>query len=632
MENTIGGIQDAGVQACPKHFIGNEQEKQRQPSYRPGYPDSLEYDTEVYQEAVSANIDDRTIHELYLWPFANSIHAGAAAVMCSYNRLNGSYACQNSKALNGLLKTELGFQGYVQSDWGATHSGVASIEAGLDMNLPGGFGLFGDILTGSFFGPNVTEAVKNGTLGIERLDDMILRIMSPYYALGQDEDYPKRDESGIWLNTFSPPNTWRHNFSFSDNAFLDVRGDHARMIRDHGAESTILLKNRGNKVLPLKAPKNIAVFGNDAGDPSEGPYNFHNYEYGTLAAAGGSGTGRFTYLVTPLNAIKERAAQDGAFVQGFLNNSLLAFDIDEHWNMWHPRTPDVCLVFVKEWHEELVERPSLGLDWHGERVITNVADRCNNTVVVTHTGGVNIIPWADHPNVTAILAAHYPGQETGHAITDILYGDVNPSAKLPYTIAYNVSDYKATGTTSVNTTGPDDWQSYFDEKLEIDYRHFDAQNTSVRYEFGFGLSYTTFELSGLRGELVAESEVVTAAPEERPTAPGGNPALWEPLYNFTVCVTNTGERDGDAVAQLYVAFPESAPAGTPPKQLRGFDKVAVPAGESRNAKFELLRRDLSYWDVGAQEWLVPEGEFTVHVGLSSRDLRERLDIQLIPSQ
>ncbi|KAM0424909.1 hypothetical protein ACHAPT_009965 [Fusarium lateritium] len=620
MEETVHGIQDVGIQACPKHFIGNEQEIQRQPSHPPGYPKSLEYDTQVYQESVSANIDDRTMHELYLWPFSNSVRAGAATVMCSYNRLNGSYACQNSKTLNGLLKTELGFQGYVQSDWGATHSGLASIEAGLDMNQPGGFGMFGDIWTGSFFGANVTEAVKNGTLAMERLDDMVLRIMTPYYALGQDKNYPKPDESGVKLNDFSPPSTWRHNFTFSDTPFLDVRRKHAKMIRDHGAESIILLKNKGN-ALPLKAPKNIAVFGNDASDPSEGPDNFRNYEYGTLAAAGGSGTGHFTYLSTPLSAIRERSAQDGALVQSVLNNSLLAFDIEPRWDSWAPKTPDVCLVFVKEWHEELVERPSLGLDWHGEKVITNVADRCNNTVVITHTGGVNVLPWADHPNVTAILVAHYPGQESGHAAVDVLYGNTNPSAKLPYTIAYNESDYLATGTTSVNTTGPDDWQSYFDEKLEIDYRQFDAKNMSVRYEFGFGLSYTTFNMSNLRSECIAEG-TITAAVEKDIVAPGGNPALWAPLYNVTVSVSNTGKRDGDAVSQLYVTFPDSTPAGTPPRQLRGFDKIAIPIGESRDASFVLMRRDLSYWDVDAQQWLIPSGKFTVSVGFSSRDLRE----------
>ena len=249
IEETISGIQDAGVQACPKHFIGNEQEKQRQPSY----PDELLYDTQVLQESVSADIDDRTMHEPYLWPFANSIRAGAATVMCSYNRLNGSYACQNSKAQNGLLREELGFQGYIQPDRGATHSGVASIEAGLDLNTPRGFGMFGNITSGSFFGGNLTDAVNNGTVAIERLDDMVLRIITPYFALSQDEDYPTVDGASAPLNSFSPIYTWHIDFNITGTRSRDVRRDHSKLIRAHGAESTILLKS-GKNALPLEAP------------------------------------------------------------------------------------------------------------------------------------------------------------------------------------------------------------------------------------------------------------------------------------------------------------------------------------------------------------------------------------------
>jgi beta-glucosidase len=624
MEETITAIQDVGVQACPKHFIGYEQEKQRQPSI----PENKTFDTQVIQESVSSNIDDRTIHELYLWPFANAIRAGAASVMCSYNRLNGSYACQNSKALNGLLKEELGFQGYVQSDWGATHSGLASIESGLDMNLPGGFDMYGDQWTGSFFGGNVTAAVKNGTLAIERLDDMVLRAMTPYYALGQDKDsYPSIDKSSARLNNFSPQDDWVHNFTFSGTSHRDVRRDHAELIREHGAASTILLKNQRG-ALPLKKPKNIYIYGNDAGDVLHGPYNTENYEFGTLAAAGGSGTGRFTTLSTPLAAIKAQAAQDGSFVRYWLNNTLILSDTAESdWQLWDYEQPDVCLVFLKNWHEELIERRSLNLDWRANDLVETIASKCNNTVVITHSGGVNILPWADHPNVTAVMAAHYPGEESGNAITDILYGKVNPSAKLPYTIAYKESDYAALPTTSVNTTGPDDWQSYFDEKLEIDYRYFDANNISVRYEFGFGLSYTTFGLSNAESARIGDSDITARPDAQLDIAPGGNAGLFKPLYNVSASVTNTGACYGGQVAQLYVTYPPSAPGGTPPKQLRGFDKVFLESGQTKTASFELTRRDLSYWDVGLQDWVIPAGEFMLNIGFSSRDIKDVVKIR-----
>ncbi|KAL3457009.1 putative beta-glucosidase G [Aspergillus heterothallicus] len=619
MEQTIRGHQDAGVQACAKHFIGNEQETQRNPTFDPN--GTL---TDVIQEAVSANIDDRTIHELYLWPFANAARAKVASFMCSYQRLNGSYACENSKVLNGLLKEELGFQGYVMSDWGGTHSGMASIEGGLDMNMPGGLGAYGQTPeAGSFFGANVTTGVNNGTLDEARLDDMIVRIMTPYFWLEQEDGYPTVDPSSADINTFSPRSTWLRQFNLTGPYSRDVRGNHAPIIRRHAAEATILLKNENN-ALPLRAPKTIAVFGNDAGENTMGPVNEDVFEYGNLAAGGGSGTGRFAYLVSPLAAINARAQSDNtSLVQYWLNNTQVASsDVSDLLAV--PTIPEACLVFLKTWAAEGEDREHLSTDYNGTEVVNSVAAVCNNTIVVTHSSGINTLPFASHPNVTAILAAHYPGQESGNSIVDVLYGDVNPSGHLPYTIALNGSDYNAPPTTAVSTNGTYDWQSWFDEKLEIDYRYFDAHDIEVQYEFGFGLSYTTFNLSSISSSQLVSN--ITAVPDHLEIQPGGNPALWEGLYNVTVEVSNTGDVDGAAVPQLYVTYPDSTPAGTPPKQLRGFDKVVLQPGESQNVSFELMRRDLSYWDVVSQDWLIPSGEFVVRVGFSSRDLRETVRI------
>lgn len=615
MEQTIKGHQDAGVQATAKHFIGNEQETQRNPS-------TDEETGALEQAAVSSNMDDRTMHELYLWPFANAVHAQAAAVMCSYNRLNGSYGCQNSKTLNGILKDELGFQGYVMSDWYATHTGLSSIESGLDMNMPGRNPT--SVGEESFFGGNVTAAVNNGTLAISRVDDMIARIMTPYYFLGQDANFPSVDPSSADLNTFSPKSQWTREYNLTGERSRDVRADHSALIRKLGAAATIMLKNTDN-ALPLKAPKSIAVFGNDAGDDTEGYYNQVDFEFGTLSVGGGSGTGRLTYLISPLAAIKDRAAQDGAIVQQWLNNTLLT--TENVTDLWIPTPPEACLVFLKTWAEEGSDRQHLESDWDGNEVVEAVAKSCNNTIVVTHSSGINTLPFSDHPNVTAILAAHYPGQESGNSIVDVLYGDVNPSGKLPYTIAKSGDDYNAPPTTAVNTTGVYDWQSWFDEKLEIDYRYFDAHDIPVRYEFGFGLSYTTFEMGALGGEWLAEG--ITSAPESQPIMPGGNPALWETIYNATVSVTNTGAVDGAAVPQLYVTYPDSTPAGTPPKQLRGFEKVVLKAGETKEVSFELMRRDLSYWDVVSQQWLIPTGQFSLNAGFSSRDIKQTAPITAV---
>jgi beta-glucosidase len=537
--------------------------------------------------------------------------------MCSYNRINGTYACENSKSQNGLLKEELGFQGYIMSDWGGTHSGLSSIEGGLDMDMPGGLGEYGfQIWDKSYFGGNITSAVNNGSLDTSRLDDMITRIMTPYFFHGQDENYPLIDPDSADLNTFSPRSTWLDTFVLNGTRGVDVRADHNVLIRELGAASIVLLKNVDN-TLPLKAPKSIGVFGNDASEDTQGYYNMDDFEYGTLGVGGGSGTGRFTFLVTPLEAIKARAAADGALVQTFLNNTLIATsDIS---TLVIPEQPQVCLVFLKTWAEEGVDRVSLDTDWDGNAVVESVAAYCNNTVVITHSSGINNLPWADHPNVTAILAAHYPGEESGNSLVDVLYGAVNPSAKLPYTIALEIDDYNAPPITAVNSTDPYAWQSYFDEKLQIDYRYFDAQNIPVRYEFGFGLSYTTFGLSNVSIAKVCD-ENVTAVAAPQQIVPGGNPALWDTLYTVSVNLTNTGSVSGAAVPQLYVSLPPSAPS-TPPKQLRGFEKVFLGVGASSTVTFELMRRDLSYWDVVQQDWVIPSGEIGLSVGFSSRDIQ-----------
>jgi beta-glucosidase len=386
----------------------------------------------------------------------------------------------------------------------------------------------------------------------------------------------------------------------------------------------VLLKNV-NGALPLKAPKVIAIFGNDAGEPTQGFLDL-NYEYGTLVTGGGSGTGHLSSIITPLHAIRKRAAHDGAkIVQYWLNNTLVAnSDIEQ---LLTPQTPDVCLVLLKTWAEEAADRNQLSVDWDGDAVVESVASTCTNTIIVTHSAGINTLPWSDHPNVTAILAAHYLGEQAGYSLTDILYGDVNPSGHLPYTIACRGSDYNALLTTAINTTGFYDWQSWFDERLEIDYCYFDAHNIPVRYEFGFGLSYTTFDILDLRATRLHRN--ISSHPEHLLVQPGGNPALWESMYNVTISLTNSGDLAGASVPQLYVGFPLGTPAGTPPRQLRGFEKVYLEAGETQTVGFELMRRDLSYWDVVSQQWVILEGEFAVYLGFSSRDLIAQQQITVV---
>lgn len=167
--------------------------------------------------------------------------------------------------------------------------------------------------------------------------------------------------------------------------------------------------------------------------------NAFGYEYGTLAVGGGSGSARLSYIVTPLEAIQNRAQQDGTLVQYILNNTMASTQL----SALSPAETQVCLVFLKTWSSEGYDRTSFDADWNGNEMVEAVANNCSNTIVITHSGGTNILPFADHPNVTAILAAHFPGQESGNSLVDVLYGDVNPSGKLPYTIAKNANDFNA---------------------------------------------------------------------------------------------------------------------------------------------------------------------------------------------
>ena len=287
--------------------------------------------------------------------------------------------------------------------------------------------------------------------------------------------------------------------------------------------------------------------------------------------------------------------------------------------------PEVCLVFLKTWATEGYDRPSLLVDWNGTALVESVASQCSNTIVVTHSGGLNVLPFADHPNVTAILAAHFGGEQVGNSIVDVLWGDVNPSGRLPYTVAYQEKDYAFADITNssalLHTHDRNAWQSDFKERLLIDYRWFDYFNEDVQYEFGYGLSYTTFSMNDVSVQRLGAGEL-SALPAAEAIVPGGNPALWENMYCVTAIVTNTGSVAGATVPQLYLGLPQPANQDTTPKQvLRGFEKILLQPGESQSVRFELTRRDISYWDIFNQQWTIAEGAVSAMVGFSSRDIQ-----------
>ena len=253
-------------------------------------------------------------------------------------------------------------------------------------------------------------------------------------------------------------------------------------------------------------------------------------------------------------------------------------------------------------------------DDFSDSIILNVASACSNTIVVIHNAGIRLVDtFVNHPNITAIIFAHLPGQDSGRSIVSLLFGDESPSGKLPYTVARNESDY------NVPVAHPKDEFYYFpqddfSEGVYIDYRDFDRRDIAPRYEFGFGLSYTTFAYSGLSVALVRNASTSYLAPAS-PIIEGGAESLWEVIATASAVITNTGDVTAKEVAQLYVHIP-----GGPVRQLRGFEKVEIQPGESETVRFSLTRRDLSEWNVEVQEWVLQQGTYGVWVGASSRDL------------
>ena len=695
---TIKGIQDEGVMATAKHFIANEQEHFRQ-----------ENEWRGARYAISSNIDDRTLHEMYLWPFADSVRAGVTSVMCSYNMVNNSYACGNSKLMNGILKDELGFQGFVQSDWLAQRSGVASALAGLDMSMPGDGRFWQD--GNSFFGPQLTRAVLNGSLPMDRMNDMVTRIVAAWYQLGQDDKSrwpppPPDGKGGPNFSSFTDEKIGKIHPQSDDpttaevNKFIDVQGEgdkfHGRLAQEIAAEGTILVKNEGN-ILPLDPTGSsnakgsmkyrVGIFGEDAGPNPNGPNACEDRacNVGTLASGWGSGAVVFPFLVPPIEALEATFDLDSVELTKNLTNDVSNPSLFAN--------QDLCIVFVnsdagegfKIWNG-ITDREDLHPQKGGDDLVNRVAKNCSLTIVVVHAVGPVILErWIDHPNIKAVILANLPGEESGNALADVLFGRVDASGRLPYTVGQSLSDYGPGGRIlfKPHRVVP---QQDFTEGLFVDYRHFDNQSITPRFEFGFGLSYTTFTFSNLtlkelkpktrlpspratESILPPEYQTIIPNPEVALFPPGfkklqgriypyiinesvgsgdypypsgystpgpisqagggegGNPSLYDEHLQVTVNVKNTGNRPGKQVVQVYVSFPKGVIDSStgkkvefPVRVLRGFEKVDIGRGAVVPVQVRLTRRDLSYWSVGLQNWVMPDGLMTVSVGASSRDL------------
>lgn len=601
----VRGIQSQGVQATVKHYTANEQEH--------------------FRNTGSSNLDERTEREIYMHPFMRGAFAGAAAFMTAYNLVNNSWSSQSSLLINQRLKTELGFQGYIMTDWGAHHSGVASALAGLDMSMPGDAHCCQELHTNSsFWGPNLTQAVSNGSVPEWRVRDMATRVLAGYYLVGQDKDFPKTNF-----------NFWDINDPMT-NAHVDATKNHSIIARDVVNAGTVLLKNK-NETLPLKKPRKIAIVGSDASPFPLGPNYWDDrigWPFGALGEGWGSGSVEYSYLISPYEALQARARKNNTGVNW-------SFDDFNHENAKKVANyTDVALVFVTSLSGEgfgsvpkshpqnksanMGDRNNLTLWNSGEQLIKSVASVNNNTVVIVHSvGPVLMEDWIEHPNVTAVLWANLPGSESGSSIVDVLYGDYNPSGRLPYTIAKERKHYPADVMYNSKIHHP---QINFTEGLMVDYRWFDHKNISPRFEFGFGLSYTQFKYHDLNVAYVGDAKLKNWNDHwGHKNATTGLPSwLFKKAYNVTFQVENTGKFDGHEVPQLYVGFPKKS--GEPPRVLRAFDRVWIPAGQNRTISHHLSHYDLSIWNTSTQQWLRPDGNIRLHVGASSRNLHLHKDL------
>jgi beta-glucosidase len=457
------------------------------------------------------------------------------SAMCSYNRINGVYSCENNATL-GDLKNGAKFQGFVMSDWGATHSTVASAVAGLDQEMP---------LALYFSETALSAAVQAGTITQAQIDDKVLRILTAMYAVGIFDRAP----SG----------------SISANVTSDA---HNQLAREFSREATVLVQNT-NGLLPLSANtiRSIAVLGDEC---STAP----------IVAGGGSGAVSPPYIITVLqgilNAVPHSVNVSYAGTSDANAEAIAA-------------AADVAIVCTGTWSTEGSDRSDLSLPSAENDLIARVAAAQTRTVVVVTCPGAVLMPWASA--VASILVNFMPGQEAGNAVADVLFGGFNPSGRLPLTFP---TQENPTNFTQEQYPG-EPWyfpeNANYSEGLFVGYRWYDAHGVTPLFPFGHGLSYTSFKYSNLEASA----------------------------HNVTVSVTNIGSVDGSEVAQLYLTFP--AGAGEPPRVLKGFQKVAVPVGDTATVTFPLMAVDLSIWDPSHGGFVVQHGEFGVSVGASSRDIR-----------
>lgn len=500
---------------------------------------------EQNRRTVDEIIDERTLREIYMPAFKAAVReAKVASLMCAYPKVNGAFNCANGPLLNDVVKKEWGFSGFVISDYGAVHGTLDSAVNGLDLEMP----------TGKYFSSDLKAAVLKGEIPISVVDEMLVRRFAMMMRFGLFGASPKQRA-------------------------IPVLED-GKAAREIAEQCMVLLKNQSH-LLPLDNRKlnSVALIGPDA---------MH-------AKTGGGGSSH----VIPLYDI---APVDGIAAHMLLSKRIDLLDgSDVDAAVAAAKADDIAIVMVgdneSEGHDHSIELPAAE-----NTLIQRVATANPKTIVVLKIGSALLMPWID--SVAAVLEAWYPGEEDGNAVADVLFGDVNPSGKLPLTFPKSVDDTLARNPECYPGNAK---EVRYEEKLDVGYRGYQAHKVAPLFAFGFGLSYTTFSFSDLR---------VT-----RGVADGNSAEV-----HFRL--TNTGSRTGAEVGQVYIGFPKLPEGDEPPRQLVGFVKVILRPGQSREVTIPLNRRAFSYWSVKDHAWRVQPGSYSMMVGSSSEDLPLRASIAM----
>jgi beta-glucosidase len=515
-------------------------------------------DQESGRNEVNAVIGKRALQETDLLAFHIGIEIGnPAAVMCSYNAINGDYACENKYLLTEVLKKAWKFKGFVVSDWGGTHSTVKASAAGLDNEEPE------DI----YYGEPLKKAVQEGKVPVAELDDHVRRVLRSEFLSGI-VDFPRK------------------------RSVVDVEGG-LETSRQIAEQSIVLLKNEKG-ILPLDRAKvhSIAIIGTHADEGMiSGGGSAQVDPPGSTAPAWKA---HVWFPTSPLKAIAAKAP--GVSVK-------FASGADPAATAALAKQSDIAIVFVHQWTSEDFDLPNLSLPDKQDAMIDQVASANPRTIVVIESGTAVTMPWID--KVSGVLEAWYAGSKGADAVANILFGDVNPSAKLPMTFPCSEADLphpqevipspSMLGKAAVMATGEakPTFEVHYDEGLKVGYKWYDAEKKPVLFPFGFGLSFTSYSYSELKVKAGKETTV-------------------------TFTVKNTGSRAGAEVAQIYAALP--ADAGEPPKRLVGWNKVKLQAGESKEVTISIEPAYLSIFDEASDSWKMVPGAYSFMAGGSSQDL------------